>query len=140
MEVDAMRTVLETLADHTATPCVAFVGIWDGWGHGVVPGAPSVLVADRRLLLFTGPVAAMRDAHQFVWATPGNEPDTGILTEPDLVWPDDHAWCLACDVDEEVEFSVGCSVAAADALTVALPGLVRRVDYGEGAPLLRDRR
>ena len=26
--------------------------------------------------------------------------------EPHLVWPEDQAWCLACEVDEEVEFTV----------------------------------
>jgi hypothetical protein len=26
------------------------------------------------------------------------------------VWPEDQAWCLACEVDEEIEFTVGCSL------------------------------
>ena len=62
-----------------------------------------------------------------------HEPDPD-WPEPDLVWPEDHAWCLACDVDEEIEFTVGCAVGAADALGEALPGVVRRVRYGEQAP------
>ncbi|RMB58715.1 hypothetical protein EAX62_11280 [Tessaracoccus antarcticus] len=24
---------------------------------------------------------------------------------PHLVWPEDRAWCLACEVDEEIEFA-----------------------------------
>jgi hypothetical protein len=47
------------------------------------------------------------------------------------------AWCLACEVDEEIEFSVGCSVDAARALFNVLPGTVRRVRYGEPAPMYR---
>jgi len=58
--------------------------------------------------------------------------------EPHLVWPEDQAWCLACEVDEEIEFTVGCSGEASQALAGALPGAVRRVHYGEPAPLYRD--
>jgi hypothetical protein len=41
----------------------------------------------------------------------------------------------ACEVDEEIEFTVGCSVEAAQALGKALPGAVRRAFYGESAPM-----
>jgi hypothetical protein len=51
--------------------------------------------------------------------------------EPHLVWPEDQAWFLACEVDEEIEFTVGCSGEASQALAGALPGAVRRVRYGE---------
>ncbi len=52
--------------------------------------------------------------------------------------PEDQAWSLACEVDEEVEFTVGCSLGAFQALAEALPGAVRRVGYGEQAALYRD--
>ena len=58
--------------------------------------------------------------------------------EPHLVWPEDQAWCLACELDEEIEFTVGCSDDAAHALATAMPGAVRQVDYGAQAPLYRD--
>jgi len=45
---------------------------------------------------------------------------------------------LACEVDEEIEFTVGCSNRAAHALATAFPGRVRRVRYGEEAPLYRE--
>jgi hypothetical protein len=48
------------------------------------------------------------------------------------------AWLLRRDVDEEVEFSVGCTEEAAEALAAALPGRVRRVAYGSPGPLYRD--
>jgi hypothetical protein len=54
------------------------------------------------------------------------------------VWPQDQAWCLACEVDEEIEFTVGCSEEAAQALAQARPGAVRRARYGEEAPLYRN--
>jgi hypothetical protein len=54
------------------------------------------------------------------------------------VWPEDRAWCLACEVDEEIEFTAGRSGDAAQALATAFPGAVRGAAYGEPAPLYRD--
>jgi hypothetical protein len=86
------------------------------------------------MLLFTAPVSLLRDAPALAWGS-----DAGrVAQEPHLAWPADHAWCLACEVDEELEFSVGCSKEAAASLERALPGVVRRVAYGEQAPLYRD--
>ncbi len=86
------------------------------------------------MLLFAGPVAELRDAPALAWY--GTAQD--VYQEPHLVWPDDQAWCLACEVDEEIEFTVGCSVEAFRALSGALPGAVRRAIYGEQAPMYRD--
>jgi hypothetical protein len=86
------------------------------------------------MLLYTGPVKALRDAPALAWY--GFAAD--LKQEPHLVWPEDKAWCLACEVDEEIEFTVGCSRDASQALAGALPGAVRRVRYGEPAPMYRD--
>lgn len=139
--VHPMEVALQVLEAHTATPGVAYVGVWHGYGfaNGPDPVAPMVPFPNAWMYLFTGPVSAMRYAQQTVWACPGGTPDAGIGAEPDLVWPADHAWCLACEVDEEVEFSVGCSDTAAAALELALPGRARRVDYGHEAPWERVR-
>jgi hypothetical protein len=88
----------------------------------------------RAMLLFTGPVEALRDAPALAWYGSA----AGVGQEPHLVWPEDQAWCLACEVDEEVEFTVGYSEEASQALARALPGAVRRVRYGEPAPMYRD--
>jgi hypothetical protein len=86
------------------------------------------------MLIFTGPVEALRDAPALAWYGSA----AGINQGPHLVWPENQAWCLACEVDEEIEFTVGCSVDASQALAKALPGTVRRVHYGEPAPLYRE--
>jgi hypothetical protein len=131
----ALRMALALLARHTTTPQHAYAAIWEGWTiGGATPRAPGVAIPNRSMLLFEGPVGALRDAPQSAWygaATP-------VGPAPHLAWPRDRAWCLACDVDEELEFSVGCSVAAAEDLALALPGAVRRVGYGAEAPLWRD--
>ena len=130
---DAIQVALATLASCTSTPATGYATIWEGWASGA-PQAPRVEIPHRAKLLFTGPVEALRDAPALAWY--GSAADIG--QEPHLVWPEDHAWCVACDVDEEIEFTVGCSGDASQALARALPGGVRRVRYGEPAPLYRD--
>ena len=133
--VDAVRTALATLGSYTATPSRGYAAIWEGWVSPPPPApqAPRVEIPNRAMLLFTGPVEALRDAPAVAWYGSA----AGCYQEPHLVWPEDQAWCLACEVDEEIEFTVGCSVEASQALAAALPGAVRRVTYGEPAPLYR---
>lgn len=134
-EAPSLRVALVTLAEFTATPDTGYAAIWEGWTSlGPTPRAPRVEIPNRAMLLFTGPVTALRDAPALAWYGSAR----GHYQEPHLVWPEDQAWCLACEVDEEVEFTVGCSVDAAQALATALPGAVRRVHYGESAQLWRD--
>jgi hypothetical protein len=133
-ERPALRLALETLASCTTTPTRGYAAIWEGWtGGDPAPRAPRVPIPHRTMLLFTGPVGLLRDAPALAWYGTARG-----YQEPHLVWPEDQAWCLACEVDEEVEFTVGCSVDAARALAHALPGAGRQVQYGEPAPLYRD--
>lgn len=135
VEQPALRMALATLASCTSTPVSGFAAIWAGWASGdPAPQAPRVQIPHREMLLFTGPVALLRDAPALAWYGSAQ----GRYQEPNLVWPEDQAWCLACEVDEEIEFTVGCSVDASRALARTLPGAVRRVHYGEPAPLYCD--
>jgi hypothetical protein len=134
-EDPALRTALATLAKHTATQAIGYAAIWEGWGgQEPAPEAPRLAIPHREMLLFTGPVEVLRDAPALAWYGDA----AGRYQEPHLVWPEDQAWCLACEVDEEIEFTVGCSTDASLALARALPDAVRRVQYGESAPLYRD--
>lgn len=133
-EQDTVRAALVTLASHTSTPDRGNVAVWEGWnGYPNPPSAPRLEIPNRKMLLFTGPLEMLRDAPALAW---GETP--GIHVPPHLVWPADQSWCLACEVDEEIEFTVGCSDRVAHALASAFPGRVRRVRYGEEAPLYRD--
>ena len=131
-EQDRQRLVLERLATHTSTPDDAWAAVWEGWtGHEGPSRARRVLIPERTMLLFQAPVAALRDLPATAWSTtPG-----GVA--PHLAWPADRAWCFACEVDEELAFTVGCSAATADDLEHLLPGAVRRVPYGADEPLYR---
>lgn len=133
-EESSLRAVLATLVSHTTTPADGYAAIWEGIvGTREAPQAPRVPIPNREMLLFTGPIDELRDTVAVAWYGQG-----GGHAEPHLVWPADRAWCVACDVDEEIEFSVGCSAETAQALITAFPGTVRRVRYGEPAQLFRD--
>jgi hypothetical protein len=135
-EGSGLRTALATLTAHTSTPGRGFVAIWEGWtASDPVPRAPRVPIPNRAMLLFTGAIDALRDAPALAWYGSAR----GLYQEPHLVWPEDRAWCVACEVDEEIEFTVGCSDDAAQALARALPDGARRVRYGDPAPMYRDR-
>lgn len=132
-EAPVLREALETLAGLTTTPS-GYAAIWEGWtSPGPAPTAPRVDIPNRTMLLFTGPVTVLSDAPALAWYGSAQ----GHYQEPHLVWPEDKAWCLACEVDEEIEFTVGCSVEVSQALVRALPGAVREVFYGELTPLYR---
>jgi hypothetical protein len=131
---DALRAALAILEGYTATPASGYAAIWEGWGGKPNPQAPRVDIPNRVMLLFTGPVSVLRDAPAMAWYGTAE----ATYQDPHLVWPEDQAWCLACEVDEEIEFTVGCTDAAAQALARALPDAVRPVRYGEAAPLYRD--
>ena len=134
-EEPALRMALAILATYTATPGSGYAAIWEGWAGGEpAPQAPQVAIPNRAMLLFTGPVEVLRDAPALAWYRSAAR----HYQAPHLVWPEDQAWCLACEVDEEIEFTVGCTDAAAHELARSLPVGVRRVRYGEPAPLYRD--
>ena len=60
---DPVRAALATLGSFTATPAQGYAAIWEGWVTGPpAPRAPRVEIPNRAMLLFTGPVEALRDA------------------------------------------------------------------------------
>lgn len=125
---DAMRHAIALLARQT-TSTTGYAAVWEGWHSGApTPIAPELDIPNRRMLLFSGPLLLLRDAPALAWHLPGQG------AEPALVWPDDRSWCFACDVDEEVGFTVGCSAAAATLLAQRLPGQVRSIAYGQPLP------
>jgi hypothetical protein len=95
---DAVRAALATLGSCTTTPSQGYAAIWEGWTSGApAPQAPRVEIPNRAMLLFTGPVEALRDAPALAWYGSA----AGVFQEPHLVWPEDQAWCMACEVGAE---------------------------------------
>ncbi len=116
LPAELLRILCATLAAHTSTAASCWFCLWDGYGW--LHGSPSVAIMGRRgsipvppvlpaevlngprvqlpgrdYLLFAGPLAA---APELGWAHPlgGFFPQS-----PNLFWPQDHAWCVASEID-----------------------------------------
>jgi hypothetical protein len=129
-EVDQWRALLRLLAADTADPDDCYFGLWDGWGFSEPArrwptfGVPrDDRLPARSFFLFHGSLAEAA-----VW--PGGVPaDAGIWGLPEFsragapafVWPSDHTWCVAADIDPHWA-GVGASVPLIERL-IGDPGL-----------------
>jgi len=123
---EPLPRLFEMLAGHTATPDDCYFCVWDGYADDdaiavddtavyldddtaseaqpglapapvpSVPHPPKVAVPERAYWLFRGPLADVG-----TWDTAQGWPGEIRLhqAEPAFVWPADHAWCVANDVD-----------------------------------------
>ena len=130
LEPVCLEPLCDLLAQHTTTPDHCWFGIWTGWawlgppsatatGDAVLPGvqtpidmgpserlaveAPRFSLPMREYLLYEG---AVRDALRVASLE---------HQSPSLFWPDDHAWCVATEIDFDTTL-VGGSQRLVDAL------------------------
>jgi hypothetical protein len=99
-ETEQLRAVLAALTRHTSTPDDCYFCLWDGWGSDIEGGDGHGSVSDF------GEWGAAEE-----W--PG-QPRLD-MPHPAFVWPADHAWCVARDVDPHWA-GVGAAVAAVEEL------------------------
>ncbi len=112
-DIAQARRALHRLAPFTSTPQECYFCLWEGWHlDAALPpkarGGPLVEIPHRRYALLRGSLDDI-DA----W-----EADIGDgqrIAPPAFVWPADHRWCLASDVDPHWA-GIGASRAAIDAL------------------------
>ena len=140
-ETAQLRAALETLTRHTRTPDDCYFCLWDGWGSDIEGGGnvfiadwqtrivrpgpqvapafpPSVLhgpkvdVPNRAYYLFRGSVTDFGD-----WGAAEEWPGQPRLHMPDpaFIWPADHTWCIANDVDPHWA-GIGADVSTIDQL------------------------
>ena len=105
-EVEQWRALLQLLARETSDPPDCYFGLWDGWPLPEsarrwptfgVPG--DAQIAARSFFLFHG---ALSDAE--IWGQPveagiWGRPEFSLGGTPAFVWPSDHTWCVAADID-----------------------------------------
>ncbi|HEX4166788.1 MAG TPA: hypothetical protein VHZ55_15085 [Bryobacteraceae bacterium] len=153
---DLLTVLCGVVAQHTSTKGSCWFCLWDGYGWidgspdvsamvfgppgdtsnsaaplSVPPGLPlsvrqgaRVSLPQRNYFLFKGPLLA---ASELGWTTPWESFDA---QSPNLFWPQDHAWCVATDIDLFCTL-IGGSEKLADAL-VAEPRLETwRVFFGD---------
>lgn len=95
-DTDQLLTLFDALAAHTDTPHDCYFCLWEGWGSTIHGDGPKVEIPNRAYFLFHGPLADADD-----WGAAEMWPGEPRLwmPEPAFVWPADHAWCVAKDVD-----------------------------------------
>lgn len=102
------RSVAQVLGAHTGTPESCWFAVWDGYGAArgsEVAEAPRFHLPNRDYHLLHGPVDAL-----------GRGMFEGLIWQsPNLCWPDDHAWCLASEIDHYSSY-IGCEHTCLDAL------------------------
>ena len=105
-DISTAQRALRVLARFTTTPDEGYFCRWDGYGDlGLPPGCALVTLPNRRYALLAGGLAAIDE-----W-----DADSGEDGPPAFVWPGDHAWCFASDVDPHWA-GIGASKPAIDAL------------------------
>ena len=131
VEHPLLRSAVNLLTEHTRTPEDAYFCMWDGWGTPVALQAlPKVVVPERSYFLFRGSLSDLDD-----WNSQGiaGLPTDFAVPPPAFMWPEDHAWCVALDVDSHFA-GIGATTEAIAAL-VAHPGLdVIAADPNEEQP------
>lgn len=127
-ERELLREALRVLQQHTATAEECYFCVWDGWPGNITEVAaldstagvqsPQVHIPAgrpaRSYFLLSGAVSDYVDPGA-AWA------EVSEPVEPAFVWPADHAWCVAFDVDPHFA-GVGASTAAIAEL-LGHPGL-----------------
>lgn len=143
----------DVLRGHTTTPDRVWFCVWDGWAglwfHPVgrstlyapgrrmkrgrwpfsrfrnrgelPPPAPRVQVPNRAYYLLSGPIEAIEESME----------QAPAYQSANLWWPDDHAWCVATEIDFSWTY-VGGTEALADELInhPKLEAIKTRLDHG----------
>jgi hypothetical protein len=117
-DIAQARRALHRLAPFTSTPEECYFSLWEGYSDvPLPPGArrgPFVEIPHRRYVLLRG---SLQDIDGWETDLGGGQP----IAPPAFVWPADHRWCFASDVDPHWA-GIGAEQAAVDAL-VADPEL-----------------
>jgi hypothetical protein len=125
---DEYRRLFSTVASigggYTSTPDETWFAVWEGHGFDSAASAaalgriPRVELPDRTYYLMQGPLTAIEGLRY-----PGEDG----WRNPDLVWPTDHRWLIATDVDFWSLY-VGGDDGFITALASALPTVSQRVE------------
>jgi hypothetical protein len=111
-DLEQTRRALHLLAAFTSTPQECYFCLWEGYSDAPLPPqarpGPLVELPHRRYALFRG---ALGDIDS--WATDFGGGAT--IAPPAFIWPADHRWCLASDVDPHWA-GIGAEQAAVNAL------------------------
>lgn len=92
----------DRLAEHTRTPDLCWLAIWEGWDP--LPDldeldVPRLRMPGRNMVLLFGPITALvRTSFLDLWYSHSTNP-ANWYRSPSLWWTADRSWCVATDVD-----------------------------------------
>ena len=105
-----VESLLPVLARHTSTPQRCWFGAWEGWGalRRDLALAPKFGIPGRSYHLLAGPIEAATESVSQVAVGP-ELPFLSALAfqSTSFWWPDDHAWCVATEIDFNTTY-IGC--------------------------------
>ena len=121
---DAAASLARILARHTTTADHCWFAVWHGHGNldQAFHNQPTFQLPKREYHLAHGPLAA---AAQSLATYPGRH------LSANLWWPDDHAWCVATEIDFDSTY-VGASEACIEELVANSELEVMPVDVTAG--------
>jgi hypothetical protein len=94
-ETEQLQLVLTVLRIHSRTPQELYFCFWEGVWDATVSGS-KVDVPNRSYLLFQGHASELGEWGASASETRGRRPE---FPDPAFIWPADHAWCVANDID-----------------------------------------
>jgi hypothetical protein len=105
---DVAAPLVRTLARHTASSDDCWFAVWDGWSYldEMFSNQPTFELPQRNYHLAHGPLAT---ATQSVSTYPFSHQSCNLW------WPDDHAWCVATEIDFDSTY-IGASEACIEEL------------------------
>ncbi|MDT5233617.1 MAG: hypothetical protein QOI39_4117 [Mycobacterium sp.] len=125
LPADAAASLAATLARHTTIAARCWFGVWNGWGdldlHQAFHDRPTFQLPGRKYHLAHGPLPA---AQSVGFPAAHN-------VSCNLWWPDDHAWCVATEIDLDSTY-VGASEACIEELLANSELEVARLDVAAG--------
>ena len=100
-----LSVLVDYLADYTDTPELAYFALWVGYGwhpsYSADAQVGSILsLNEREYYFFRGPLEAAKELGE----------DVGLVRfeqSPNIFWPDDHAWCVASEIDFDSTYVSG---------------------------------
>lgn len=93
-EAERLAIAVSVLRKHTSTPDELFFAFWDGFGFAMP--AARFEVPNREFFLYSGTVA---ENGSWDIAVADQSPGQPWMPDPAFIWPADHTWCIANDVD-----------------------------------------
>lgn len=104
---DTAAPLATVLGRHTVTPSRCWFAVWTGYGRSTreeLREAPRFTLPNREYLLLEGPLQAATEStnRASVWHQSAN-----------IWWPEDHAWCVASEIDLNTTY-IACGEACRD--------------------------